>query len=168
MLHWKVTDFASLTVFELYDILKLRVDVFITEQHCPYSDLDNKDTDSNTLHVLGYHDDKLVAYSRILPPGLGYPHEVHDQIPVNACDIAIGRVVTNHTYRGQGFGHQLMAFSVKTAKEKWPYKSIFISAQAHLASFYGQYGFMTATHPYEEDGIPMLGLIWSPSMEKVV
>ncbi|AUI87784.1 GNAT family N-acetyltransferase [Vibrio azureus] len=165
MLYWKVSNFSTLTVFQLYDLLKLRVDVFIKEQNCPYNDLDDKDTDPNTLHILGYHGDKLVAYSRILPPGLGYPHEVHDQIPADANDIAIGRVVTSPACRGQGLGHQLMAFSVKTAKETWPGKSIFISSQAHLVQYYGQYGFEAATLPYEEDGLPMMGLKCSPMME---
>ena len=160
MLDWKVSTFSTLTVFQLYDLLKLRVDVFIKEQSCPYNDLDDKDTDPNTLHVLGYHGDKLVAYSRILPPRLGYPHEVREQIPADASDIAIGRVVTSHAYRSQGLGHQLMVFSVKTAKEKWPRKSIFISSQAHLVKYYGQYGFEAVTLPYDEDGIPMLGLIF--------
>lgn len=73
MFEWRVKTFSELSVYELYECLRLRVDVFIVEQQAPYRDLDGKDVDPETRHVMGFDGDKLVAYSRLMAQGLGYP-----------------------------------------------------------------------------------------------
>ena len=86
MIIWQCKKFSDLSVGELYDILQLRNEVFVVEQNCSYQDCDGKDF--NSYHVTGWVEDKLIAYSRILPPGLSYPDAA-----------SIGRVVTSPLFR---------------------------------------------------------------------
>ncbi|GAA5646601.1 GNAT family N-acetyltransferase [Vibrio proteolyticus] len=158
MIHWKVKKFQDLTADELYTLLRLRCEIFIVEFNTPYNDLDGKDTHPETLHVMGYDSEKLVAYSRIMPERLGYPAEVMDQIKSEDNDVSIGRVVVDKQYRGQKLGNVLMDVSFETTRELYPEKSIFISAQAHLKDYYGRLGFDVITDRYQEDGCTMLGL----------
>ncbi|PSU46553.1 GNAT family N-acetyltransferase, partial [Photobacterium aphoticum] len=81
-MQWQCLHFEQLSVHQLYDLLKLRSDVFVVEQTCVYPDLDNHDRHTGTRHLLGYQGDKLVAYLRLLPAGVTYDH------------ISIGRVAT--------------------------------------------------------------------------
>ncbi|MCC2520946.1 GNAT family N-acetyltransferase [Vibrio coralliilyticus] len=162
MLEWRVKRFAELSVNELYDFLRLRVDIFIVEQQSPYSDLDGKDTHPETRHVMGYEDGKLVAYSRLMPQGLGYPEEVLELIDTSANDVCIGRVVVATSHRGRQLGHELMKLSFDTLREIHTSSSIFISSQEHLKDYYGAYGFEVITGRYYEDGCTMLGLRYTP------
>ena len=138
-LSWQCKEFSALSNEELYCILRLRAEVFIVEQECIYQDIDN--SDQVATHVLGRHDDKLVCYARLLPPGEKYPA------------ASIGRVVTSQRMRRGGHGKQLMARSIAYCEEKWPRKGLTISAQQYLESFYQEMGFVTASSPYLEDGI---------------
>src|SRR5688572_25699706 len=87
-MNWIIKKFADLTPHELYAIIQLRNEVFVVEQNCVYQDADNKDQQS--WHVMGWHDNLLVAYTRILPPGIMY------KLP------SIGRVVTSPAMRKTG------------------------------------------------------------------
>ena len=109
------------------------------EQECIYQDIDN--SDQVAVHMLGRHEEKLVCYARLLPPGEKYPA------------ASIGRVVTSQRERRGGHGNQLMARSIAYCEEKWPGKGLTISAQQYLESFYQEMGFVTASSPYLEDGI---------------
>lgn len=139
-MQWNCRSFEELSVEMLYALLRLRAEVFVVEQECPYLDLD--DNDQAALHVLGYLDEKLVAYTRLLPPGIRY----------ESCSI--GRVVTSKLIRQQGLGRVLMQKSVAFCKEKWPDHDITISAQQYLENFYTGLGFKTESRPYLEDNIP--------------
>lgn len=162
MLEWRVKTFSELSVHELYEFLRLRVDIFIVEQQAPYSDLDGKDTHPETRHVMGFDGDNLVAYSRLMPQGLGYPAEVLEFVNANDRDVSIGRVIIAKSHRGQGIGHDLMVLSFTTIREVYPEDSIFISSQEHLRDYYGAYGFNVFTDRYYEDGCTMLGLRFVP------
>lgn len=142
MLNWQCLTFNQLTTTQLYELLKLRVDVFVVEQTCPYPELDNKDRIDGVLHLLGYQDDELVACARLLPKGISYD------------DVSIGRVVTKQTARGGGLGHQLMSRAINECLQHWPDENIKISAQQHLADFYAQHGFVQTSEMYLEDDIP--------------
>ncbi|NRB69084.1 MAG: GNAT family N-acetyltransferase [Vibrio sp.] len=166
MLEWRVKTFSELSVYELYECLRLRVDVFIVEQQAPYSDLDGKDVDPETRHVMGFDGDKLVAYSRLMAQGLGYPPEVQQFIEAKDKDVCIGRVIIAKSHRGKGIGHDLMALSFSTIREIYPQDSIFISSQQHLRDYYGAHGFKVFTDRYYEDGCTMLGLRFVPSSTK--
>lgn len=139
-IDWRCRRFDELSREELYELLRLRAEVFVVEQNCPYQDLDGHDQAGQ--HVLGYRDDKLVAYTRLLPPGIKY----------DACSI--GRVVTSPEVRRDGFGRELMKVSISYCSSHWPGEPITISAQQYLENFYQQFGFVTESEPYQEDGIP--------------
>ena len=135
--------FQELTTYELYQLLKLRIDVFVVEQACAYPELDNKDCDSNTWHILIYEKNQLVAYARCLAP---------DTTFVGAC--AIGRVVVAEQARGKGLAETLMSQAMSTCHEFWPNSELKISAQSYLLGFYARLGFEVSSEPYLEDGLP--------------
>ena len=138
--------FNELTTAELYAILKLRVDVFVVEQNCPYPELDDKDTKQDVYHLLGYEQDQLVACARLLPAGISYP------------SVSIGRVATHEKARGNGLGHQLLEQAILQCQRLWPNSAIEIGAQEHLSAFYGRYGFVATSEMYLEDGIPHIDM----------
>src|SRR6187402_1120310 len=96
--EWKHKKFSELSPFDLYSILHLRSEVFVVEQNCVFLDMDN--IDQECFHLMGYKDNKLVAYARIVPPGKVY------KAP------SIGRVVTSSSVRREGLGKQLMQESI--------------------------------------------------------
>lgn len=146
MIEWKLTSFAQLSNVELYQLIKLRIDIFVVEQKCPYPELDGKDTFTGVYHLLGYKNGELVACARLLPKGVSYP------------SVSIGRVATLQNARGHGLGHQLLTVAKEKCQELWPNESIEIGAQEHLAQFYTQHGFMQTSPCYLEDGIPHIDM----------
>ncbi|WP_367971190.1 GNAT family N-acetyltransferase [Vibrio scophthalmi] len=153
MITWKAIPFAKLTNHELYQLLKLRVDVFVVEQTCPYPELDDKDTLDGVMHLLGYQQNQLVACARLLPQGTTYP------------SISIGRVATKQSARGAGLGHQLLQQAITQCLQLWPNQAIEIGAQQHLTAFYQQHGFVQTSTMYLEDGIPHVDMKRSVTSE---
>lgn len=142
MIQWQRLPFAQLCTQQLYELLKLRVDVFVVEQNCPYPELDGHDTKAGVQHLLGYQDGQLVACCRLLPAGTTYEN------------VSIGRVATLKSARGKGLGHQLLSQALAHCQQLWPDAAIEIGAQQHLEPFYQQHGFHTTSEMYLEDGIP--------------
>lgn len=140
MLSLTTTAFESLGNKALYELLKLRSEVFVVEQHCAYLDPDDKDYQA--LHVMGHYEGRLVAYARLLPPGLSYP------------EASIGRVATHSSVRQMGFGRELMAYCIAQTLEQFGTNEVVISAQAYLEAFYKGLGFVTESDSYMEDDIP--------------
>jgi ElaA protein len=151
-INWQTKVFQELNIDQLYDMLKLRVDVFVVEQTCYYPDLDELDRAQNVLHHFAYIDNKLAAYCRILPPNLVYTNQ-----------SAIGRVVIGEDFRGQKLGEQLMKSALAEVSKLWPSAICHISAQQHLHDFYQNLGFSQVSEMYLEDGIPHIGMEWSLS-----
>ena len=147
-MQWRDKSFDELTTTELYDFLKLRVDVFVVEQTCYYPELDDLDRLPETRHVMCYEKDELIAYLRILPKGTSYKEY-----------IAIGRVVLGEGARGKGLSHQLLSFGIEQCEKHFGTKTIKISAQEHLLSLYQKHGFKQITEMYLEDGIPHIGML---------
>ncbi|MDW6002814.1 GNAT family N-acetyltransferase [Vibrio mangrovi] len=141
MITWQLLPFSELTTTQLYQLLKLRVDVFVVEQTCPYPELDDKDHMSGVHHLLGYRNGKLLACARLIPPGISY----------SGCSI--GRVATHMCIRGEGAGHQLLTHAIERCSNLWPDTPIEIGAQEQLKTFYNQHGFVQTSEPYLEDGI---------------
>ncbi len=139
-LRWKYQSFEELTTLQLYTILQLRIEVFSVEQNCVYQDADNKDVKS--FHLSAWDNNVLVAYCRILPPGVSYK------------DASIGRVVTGLPYRKTGAGRELMQRAITAALQQFNCSEITISAQLYLKSFYESLGFKPLGETYLEDGIP--------------
>lgn len=149
---WQVKHFDELSLNQLYDFLKLRIDVFVVEQTCYYPDLDSErdqlDRDKDTLHVLGYQDNTLVAYLRILAKGQSYDNY-----------ISIGRVAIVEQARGTGLGHELINKALHLCQQYFPELAIKISAQEHLVNYYQQHGFKQVSEMYLEDDIPHVAMI---------
>ena len=144
---WTLKSFNQLTNLELYKIIQLRIDIFVVEQNCPYSDLDNKDLDENALHLFAKNGNEISCYLRILPPGCSYSDEP-----------SLGRVVTHQNQRGTGIGHALIKRANQSLDALWPALSCRISAQSHLVGFYSQHGFSEFGDEYLEDGIPHIAM----------
>lgn len=140
MITWQCKKFSELSVEELYKILQIRNEVFVVEQNCPYQDCDGKDFSS--WHITGLDEDSLIAYSRILPPGLSYPDAA-----------SIGRVLTSPRARGQETGKQLMIYSLKNLYKLFGEVKVAIGAQLYLKRFYESFHFIQTGTIYLEDGI---------------
>ena len=146
--EWEVKYFNQLTTTELYDILKLRIDVFVVEQNCYYPDIDNLDNHAETLHLFTYTNNQLTAYLRILAP--------------NTCYIeyaGLGRVVVAKEARGNALGHRIISKAISLCHQFYPTREIKLSAQQHLEKFYQQHGFERVTDTYLEDNIPHIGMV---------
>ena len=150
-IQWRCLPFAALSADTLYRLLRLRSEVFVVEQSCPFQDLDGVDRRDGVLHLLGYEGDHLAAYARIMAPGIG-----------DDSGAAIGRVVTSPQSRGGGLGHSLLDEAVTACTARWPAHSIWLGAQAHLQGFYGQHGFVAEGEGYIEDDIPHMGMRKAP------
>ena len=144
-MEWKLRKFDELDVHNLYEVLKLRADVFVVEQNCVYPDLDAYDQQS--LHLTASHQEEIVAYCRILPPGVNYDY------------CSIGRVIVKASARGQGIAKELMEEAIKQAELAWQVETIQICAQSHLQKFYGSLGFESISDEFDEDGIPHVYMI---------
>lgn len=148
-IEWVLKKFDELNPYELYAALQLRNEVFVVEQNCVFQDADDKDQQS--YHHLGYDNSKLVAYTRLVPPGVAY------------AEPSIGRVVTSPSARSTGAGKELMRQSIKQAYALFGKKPLKIGAQLYLKKFYESFGFYQVGEGYLEDGIPHIYMIKNPS-----
>ena len=141
MISWSIKSFDELNKNELYDLLKLRSEVFVVEQNCVYQDIDDKDIKGT--HFFAHDGSDQLAYLRVMELGVFYPNH-----------ISIGRVVIKKTHRNKKLGNEILAEAIDFCRKKFPKKPIKISAQTHLKSFYNQLGFEFKGEAYLEDGIP--------------
>lgn len=130
---------------ELYALLKLRVDVFVVEQKCPYPELDGKDAEA--LHLRLHSGDDLIASARILLPA-----QTEDP-------VKIGRVLVSPNHRGKRLGDALMREAIAVCEQQFPTHAIALSAQSHLQLFYQSFGFSPSSEEYLEDGIPHIDMV---------
>jgi predicted GNAT family N-acyltransferase len=142
--HLRRERFAELTPFEVYALCRLRVDVFVVEQECPYPELDGRDTEPTTVHLWLESDGEVAATIRVLDDG---------------ATRAIGRVATAGGFRGRGLAARLMNEGIALC-EGVP---ITLGAQAHLQDWYEQFGFRLSGPGYVEDGIPHVPMLREPS-----
>lgn len=140
MLTIKTKYFNELTTKELYNLLQLRNEVFIVEQDCVYQDIDGKD--QKALHVLGYKNENLIAYTRVFGAGDYFK------------EASIGRVVVAKNERQYKYGYKIMKASIKAVEDNFKENKIVISAQTYLKKFYNNLGFIETGKEYPEDGIP--------------
>lgn len=144
---WNFRSFDALSPHALYGILALRQQVFVLEQNCVYVDCDDRDQVS--LHLWTERSDKVVAYARILPPGVQYD------------EVAIGRVVTSPAMRRTGLGRALMTEALHRVRAMFGEVPVRLGAQTYLVEFYKQFGFEPGL-PFMEDGIPHTHMIRKP------
>jgi ElaA protein len=150
MLQWNCKRFEELSAAELYEILRLRSEVFVVEQNCVFLDMDNMD--QGCWHLMGTNDaGELMAYTRLVPPGHIYPM------------ASIGRVVSAPAARRTGAGRELMQESIKRVHELFGKGDIKIGAQYYLKNFYASFGFEQVSDIYLEDGIEHIYMILKAS-----
>jgi ElaA protein len=147
MLGWVCKHFSELSTEELYQILRLRSEVFVVEQNCVFLDMDNKDLVCD--HVMGWRGDELMGYSRIVPPGISY------------VESSIGRIVSSPAARGSGIGRELMVQSIQALYRLYGKRDIRIGAQYYLKGFYESFGFVQTGEIYPEDGINHIEMLLS-------
>ncbi len=138
-IHWHCKAFKNLTPDELYQIIRLRNEVFVVEQNCIFQDADNKDQEC--FHLMGWIEGELAAYTRLAPAGYIY------------AEVSIGRVVTSPKYRRNKIGYALMKKSIEECKQIFGITNIKIGAQYYLKNFYAAFGFKQISDIYLEDGI---------------
>ncbi|MDG1715064.1 GNAT family N-acetyltransferase [Lacinutrix sp.] len=146
MLNIVIKPFNELSILELYNLLQLRSEVFVVEQDCVYQDIDGKD--QNALHVIGYKNDRIVAYTRLFKPG--------DYFKASS----IGRVVVAKNQRQFKYGYDIMEASIKAIKTHFNVTEIKISAQCYLKNFYNNLEFFEIGEEYLEDGIPHIAMLY--------
>ena len=137
--------FDQLSLDELYEIIKLREQVFVVEQNCPYLECDGYD--KKAVHLYAAIGAAIAAYTRILPPGLHYQ------------EVSFGRVLVNEKYRRKGFAEKLLKECLNCIEEKYPKTNIKISAQTYLVEFYRRFGFEIISDEYLEDNIPHVNML---------
>ena len=174
---WQWLPFDALSREQLYEVLRLRSEVFVVEQNCVFQDMDG--LDDQAMHLLGVRvavgsaqvkeepakragdteqsplpprlpAPELVAYVRCFPKGITFD------------EASIGRVVTRQSARGGGLGHVLMAEAIRALQQQWGVQPIRIGAQAHLKAFYERHGFADVGKPYVEDGIDHIEMVRTP------
>jgi len=137
---FKIKRFNELSASELYQILKLRSEVFVVEQNCVYQDLDGKD--DKALHLFGESEGGMVAYARLFDKQVYFDN------------ASIGRVVVSPKFRDRKYGHDLMREAIAAIQDNFNETAITISAQLYLQRFYESHGFVTEGLTYLEDDIP--------------
>ena len=144
-INWVCKKFHELTVDELYELLRLRSEVFVVEQNCVFLDMDNKD--QKCVHLLGWIGEVLAASVRIVPAGVSY------------AEPSIGRVVTSPKYRRTGLGKLLMEEAIRITTQLHGNQPIRIGAQLYLKDFYTSLGFYAEGEIYMEDGIEHIEMV---------
>jgi len=145
MLTITTKAFKDLDLEELYKLLQLRSEVFVVEQNCVYQDIDDKD--QKALHVMGFVNSEMVAYTRIFAAGDYFK------------EASIGRVVVKDNVRNLGYGYDIMNASIEAIYKNYGSSKIKISAQTYLNDFYENLGFKPIGESYLEDGIPHIAMI---------
>lgn len=147
-LNWTIKHFSELSTSELYTIMRLRQEVFVVEQNCPYQDADDKDQAS--YHLAGYDNkNKVAAYARVLPAGLSFD------------EVSIGRVITSKEARRNGSGKELMQMCFQFIELTYGRVPVRIGAQSYLIRFYSKLDFKVASEEYLEDNIPHVEMLRS-------
>jgi ElaA protein len=144
-ISWSHSTLSELSAIEVFEIFKLRQQVFILEQTCLYPDMD--DTDLVAQHLCGHIGQKLALYARVIPAGVTYPY------------ASIGRIVTAPDFRGSGFGKPLVSKAIELIEKKFGNQAIKIGAQSGLQEFYHGWGFVTVSEEYIEDGIAHIDML---------
>lgn len=146
MVEFLIKSYEELSLDDLYNLLQLRSEIFVVEQNCAFQDMDGLDRKS--LHVLGYKDNQLVAYSRLFKP--------EDYFEF----ASIGRVVVKEGERHSGLGQKLMKISIQEIKKRFNQSVIKLSSQCYITKFYRSVGFREIGEIYLEDNIPHISMIY--------
>ena len=145
-MEWKIKKYKDLTIEELYRILKVRNEVFVVEQNCPYQDCDGKD--KHAYHLFLEDNGDVIAYTRILEKGVSYD------------EVSIGRFLVCEKYRGKGLAKEIIVKAISFIEECLNEKAIRLSGQVYIKDFYKSYGFKEVSDTYLEDDIPHVEMLY--------
>jgi ElaA protein len=145
MVSWQWCELTDFTTLQWYAIAAARSAVFVVEQNSIYQDLDG--WDARATHLIGWDDGEVAAYLRCFAPGVKWP------------EASLGRILTTQPYRGSGIGRELVARGLARIDEAFPSSPVRIGAQSRLEKFYNSFGFVVASDPYIEDGIPHIEML---------
>ena len=145
-IRWHCLPFEALPSLILYDLLRLRSEVFVVEQNCAFQDIDRQDMDAH--HLLGYNEaGELAAYARLFDAGKSYEQ------------ASIGRVIVAQPFRQYGLGRELMRQALAFSDALFGPQANKIGAQQHLERFYNEFGYEQSGPMYVEDGIPHIPML---------
>ena len=149
-LRWSWHTWPTMTPDLVYEVMRLRSAIFVVEQNCVFPDMDGRDPSCE--HLCGRDAaGKLVAYLRLVPPGVRTP------------EVSLGRVVVAHEARKHGYGRAVMLEGIAGCAKRYPGAPVKVSAQQHLERFYQSLGFRTVGPPYDEDGIMHVDMVRTPN-----
>ncbi|MDQ2889794.1 MAG: GNAT family N-acetyltransferase [Gemmatimonadota bacterium] len=149
--EWHCTHFRDLSPDDLHDIMALRAAVFVVEQRCAYQDPDGADKVSHHLWCRGSNGE-MIAYLRIVPPGISY------------TEPSLGRIITSASARGMGLGRDLVREGIAQLQRQYGVCPIRIGAQRYLVKFYERLGFARTGHDYYEDAIAHSEMLRGPEL----
>lgn len=145
---WHIKTWEELSKEELYCLLKLRQEIFVVEQCCPFVDCD--DMDQASIHVWAEEEGEMVVYGRIVPSGTEFP------------ELSVGRFVTAAESRGRGWGRKIVDKCLEEAFQRYGKQRVKITAQWLYADFYGSFGFERAGEEFQLDHIPHVYMVLDP------
>ena len=145
-MNWKIKSFYDLTLDELYEICKVRYEVFVCGQKI-YQENDFDDVDKKVFHIFLEDEGKIVAYARLIPSGITYD------------TAAIGRVLVLNEYRRKGIASELMKRSIEFIQKELKENKVTLSAQLYAKELYEKVGFKVISDVYEEVDIPHVKMI---------
>jgi len=146
-MNLEIKKFDELTPREIYEILRVRSEIFVVEQNCVYNDQDGKDIES--IHIMIKENDKIIAYLRVIKPGVSYD------------DASIGRVLVTSEARRKGLARKIVSAGINYIMNDWNEEKITIGAQDYLKDFYKSLGFEIISDVYLEDGIPHVDMTYN-------
>ena len=144
MFQSTIKPYNDLSKDQFFDILKLRIEIFVVEQCCYYQELDNEDKEA--FHVSIYNDGIIVAVGRIIP-------NLHNK------EVKIGRIAVKMEHRKKGLAYKIMKDIMNFISKKYKNFSVLLSAQPYLIEFYQSFGFKEIGNTYLEDGIEHINMI---------
>jgi ElaA protein len=147
-IRWQWCRLDELTIQQVYAIFAARETVFVVEQACAYQELDG--LDEGAQHLVAWIGDEVAAYLRVLAPDVRF------------AEPSIGRVLTNAGFRRHGLGRELLVRGLEKVDATYAGQAVRISAQTHLETFYGAFGFVPVSETYLEDGIPHVEMLRQP------
>ena len=139
-----IKRYNDLSKDQFFDILKLRIEIFVVEQCCYYQELDNEDKEA--FHVSIYNDGIIVAVGRIIP-------NLHNK------EVKIGRIAVKMEHRKKGLAYKMMKDIMNFISKKYKNFSVLLSAQTYLIEFYQSFGFKEIGNTYLEDGIEHINMV---------
>ena len=144
MFQSTIKPYNDLSKDQFFDILKLRIEIFVVEQCCYYQELDNEDKEA--FHVSIYNDGIIVAVGRIIP-------NLHNK------EVKIGRIAVKMEHRKKGLAYKMMKDIINFISKKYKNFSVLLSAQTYLIEFYQSFGFKEIGNTYLEDGIEHINMV---------